>query len=499
MTNLWVTPSELGSTYSTSEYADDACKTASNILWTMSGRKYSGTVTTTERYFTSMDAYRYGGLSAKNFFPNIVHGEIYNIPSEDWQDSAFESDGSSTFSRIRLRGKPVREVHLVRSLYTGDIVSNDSYYVGDHSTIVAYQGTPWPPGHVEVTYTYGAMPPIAGRKAAMILAVELIKLWSGDDCALPDRVTSISRQGVSYTILDNQDFLENFRTGIYAIDLFLKMANPAKALAPSKVFSPDIPRARRPAPARPKLLTASSTYDVALTKTNSWADTKVIACTGSLSTLTNYNTSAWSLRLTANSYSGSYSNNFSSAYFSVVSGTTYLNLSFDYGTTFRTIGPNDPGTWTLYAVQNSTGATTELLEGNLQILKVTQGQIDPLSADTGTPTKLVCKQGETFNRTVTWSIDGVPVSLTGYTAAMQVRTDYTSTSAILSLTSSPAAGLTLGGAAGTIAISVSAITTTGLTSGSYVYDLELTSPSPSSEVTRLLEGQFIVTPQVTLI
>jgi hypothetical protein len=48
-------------------------------------------------------------------------------------------------------------------------------------------------------------------------------------------------------------------------------------------------------------------------------------------------------------------------------------------------------------------------------------------------------------------------------------------------------------------VNVSAATTTGLPQGSYVYDIELTSPAPASEVTRLLEGQFIVTPQVTLI
>ncbi len=39
MTNLWVTPTDLGTTYSDSEYADDACQMASNILWAMSGRK----------------------------------------------------------------------------------------------------------------------------------------------------------------------------------------------------------------------------------------------------------------------------------------------------------------------------------------------------------------------------------------------------------------------------------------------------------------------------
>ena len=493
MTNLWVIPSDLGTTYSSSVYVDDACQMASNILWAMSGRKYNGTQTVTERYITSINSFRYQGSSARDFFPHLVGGSVFNVPTEDWNDSAYQSDGTSSLSRIRLRGKPVQEVHLVRSMYNGTIVNPDAYYVADHNSLIAYKGTPWPPGNLEVTYTYGSPVPVAGKMAAKLFAIELIKLWEGDDCALPDRVTSVSRQGVSYTILDNQDFLENMRTGIYAIDLFLKTANPSKALAPSKVFSPDIPRPRRAAPARPLVLGASATYDVALSKDNSWAISHTHACTGSLAGLTAYNNANYTLKLVASSNNGYTVKNYSdtSAAFRTTSGTTYLDLSFDYTTTFQALGPNDPGTWILYAV-DSTGATTELLEGNLQILKVTSGQINPSSTSTG-PTKLICKQGETFSKTLVWSKDGAPVDLTNYTAAMQVRSSYTSSTAVVSLTNSN--GITLGTINGQITITISAAATSAIASGNYVYDLELTS---GDVVTRLLEGQFIVTPQVTV-
>jgi len=494
MTNLWVTPSDLGTTYSASEYADDACQVASNILWAMSGRKYNGSTTVTERYITSIDAFRYQGASAKNFFPYMIHGSVYNLPAEDWNDSAYQSDGTSSLSRLRLRGQPVQEVHMMRSLYNGNIISPDSYYIAEHSTLIAYNGTPWPPGNVEVTYTYGARVPTAGRMAAKTFAIELIRLWSGDDCALPDRVTSVSRQGVSYTILDNQDFLENMRIGIYEIDLFLKTANPSKALAPSKVFSPDKPRARRAAPSRSVVLTPSASYDVALSHTNNFADAKTYSLTGGLSPLTAYNNANYSLRLVASSYSGTVTKDYSSssAAFRTTSGTQYLDLSFDYSTTFKAIGPNHPGTWTLYAV-DGTGATLALLTGNLQIKKVTSSQVNPSTTSVDVPTKLICKQGSTFTRTITWSQDGIPVNVTGYTAAMQVRSSYTSATAVVSLTSG--AGITLGGTAGTIQITISAAATAGIPAGNYVYDLELTS---GGTVTRLLEGQFIVTPEVTV-
>ena len=108
---------------------------------------------------------------------------------------------------------------------------------------------------------------------------------------------------------------------------------------------------------------------------------------------------------------------------------------------------------------------------------------------------LEIKQGATLSLTATWkdSTDAA-VNLTGYTARMQMRSTYDASATILSLTSS--AGITLGGAAGTIAISASATVTAALTAPwSGVWDLELVSGS--GEVTRLLEGAASVSPEVT--
>jgi hypothetical protein len=104
-----------------------------------------------------------------------------------------------------------------------------------------------------------------------------------------------------------------------------------------------------------------------------------------------------------------------------------------------------------------------------------------------------CPQGATFDKTFTVSINGSRLNLTGYTAAMQVRETYDSTSTILSLTNG--SGITLGGTAGTIAILVSSTATTALTDGFYSYDLEITSGGGVTD--RLLQGKFVVTPQVT--
>lgn len=117
----------------------------------------------------------------------------------------------------------------------------------------------------------------------------------------------------------------------------------------------------------------------------------------------------------------------------------------------------------------------------------------------------------------------VPMNLTGYTARMQIRATADAATAILSLTSSPAAGLTLGGAAGTI---TAQLTHTQLTEGASGLDLSsITAPeawvleeSPdgsrlrgfgkvaawdlelvdgSGNVTRLLKGQVVFDAEVT--
>jgi hypothetical protein len=103
------------------------------------------------------------------------------------------------------------------------------------------------------------------------------------------------------------------------------------------------------------------------------------------------------------------------------------------------------------------------------------------------------EQGATFNLLMTWKIDDVPVNLTGYTARLQARIDVDETDTILSLTTG--AGITLGGAAGTITLDQTATQTALLPKGEYVYDLEL--QTSGGIVTRLLQGELNISAEVT--
>jgi hypothetical protein len=104
-----------------------------------------------------------------------------------------------------------------------------------------------------------------------------------------------------------------------------------------------------------------------------------------------------------------------------------------------------------------------------------------------------CPQGATFSRTFTITSNGVPMNFTGYSAAMQVRETYDSSTAVVSLTNGT--GITLGGTAGTIDVVIASTATTAIPAGYYSYDLEITSGAGVKD--RLLEGKFVVTPEIT--
>lgn len=107
---------------------------------------------------------------------------------------------------------------------------------------------------------------------------------------------------------------------------------------------------------------------------------------------------------------------------------------------------------------------------------------------------IVCPQGTTFSQQFTYSIGGELVNLTSYTARMQVREKYISKTSIVDL-STENGGIELGGDEGTINVYISETVTALIPAKEYVYDLELISPSDF--VYRLVEGKFIVTPEVT--
>jgi hypothetical protein len=98
-------------------------------------------------------------------------------------------------------------------------------------------------------------------------------------------------------------------------------------------------------------------------------------------------------------------------------------------------------------------------------------------------------QGANFSTEIDVLDDnGDVVNLTGYSGAAQMRKHYTSSTAT-NFT------VAVNALAGTVTLSMNAVTSANVTPGRYVYDCELTSSS--NVVSRLVEGIVTVTPQVT--
>jgi hypothetical protein len=227
MATLWISAADTFDP--TGPFTESAVQFASEVLYKLSGKKYTGIQTVTEVYTADVNM-------ANVTNPALISGNMYNIPR-----------GLEGQRNLRLRNTPVRSIISVT--YQGRELDPSEYSLRNNSYIVQKNSLPWALNDVqelEVTYTFGTPVPAAGKRAASRLANELILSEMGSaNCALPERISSVARQGVSYTILDPQEFINNGKVGIYEIDLFLAAVNPSKAKKRSKVFVAGGPRIER--------------------------------------------------------------------------------------------------------------------------------------------------------------------------------------------------------------------------------------------------------------
>ena len=102
----------------------------------------------------------------------------------------------------------------------------------------------------------------------------------------------------------------------------------------------------------------------------------------------------------------------------------------------------------------------------------------------------IMEQGATFTRQLTVKENGSAMNLTGYSVASLMRSTHDSSIVVgtFTCTISNASG-------GIISMSMTPAVTGAVEEGIYVYDLEITSSSGT--VTRLIQGEVTVTPEVT--
>lgn len=157
---------------------------------------------------------------------------------------------------------PVSGIVEVRFSGVTGVLDPSAYRVDDYQWLVRQDGDCWPEcndynapvtgAHAptddsawEVTYLWGIPVPAVLQRAAGELAVEWAKSCLGQACQLPQRVTSISRQGVSVTLADVEQLLENGLTGLPNVDSVIQRFNPYRLPSRMRVYSPDITPIRR--------------------------------------------------------------------------------------------------------------------------------------------------------------------------------------------------------------------------------------------------------------
>lgn len=206
---------------------DSAIVAASEVLYLASGRQYSGICTASNVRPCQTDNCGCG-------YQVLSRGHLVNWREDCWDGYAC---GCRATSRVKLAGH-VREITEVK--IDGVVVDPSQYFVYENVYLTRKSPNRWPscqsmdlddtePGTFAVSYTYGKAPPIIGQLAAQDLACEIIKSCTpGVECAIPNGVTRITRQGIT---IERGHFVRNengsWATGIGSVDYFLNAVNPA--------------------------------------------------------------------------------------------------------------------------------------------------------------------------------------------------------------------------------------------------------------------------------
>ena len=92
-----------------------------------------------------------------------------------------------------------------------------------------------------IELTYGRPIPSMLKRAATVLASELVKACSGVECALPKTTQTIVRQGATMELFDPAEIVASGATGLYEVDVINHALNPNHLLRAPRVYSPDLP------------------------------------------------------------------------------------------------------------------------------------------------------------------------------------------------------------------------------------------------------------------
>lgn len=221
---------------------------AVEYLWRFTGRRFGVCDTTVRPARQDCHPSTFESTAGFGFTPVLVGGVWRNVACGVCGDDC----ACQRLYSVRLPG-PIQAITEV--LVDGDVVPASAYRVDDRDTLVRIDGEDWPlcndlslaptePGTWQVEYTFGTPVPDGGRLAAAVLACELAKaVCRSSDCRLPQRIQTLTREGVTVGFIDPFEGLEDGRTGLWSVDAWV--ASITRVPQRSTVHSPDRPRNAR--------------------------------------------------------------------------------------------------------------------------------------------------------------------------------------------------------------------------------------------------------------
>lgn len=181
--------------------------------------------------------------------PVLIGGVVHNIGCGCAGVCSCAEEGPTS---LRLPG-PVQAVDRV-TVDGRVLLPQLQYRVAYQRLLIRTDGGVWPkcqdllaesdkPNTFEVQYRKGVPVPIGGQMATGVLACELAKAYCNDStCKLPQRLQTVTRQGVTMGFQDSFADLKEGGTGIYAIDSWITTINRPRPNA--TVRSPDFQQTR---------------------------------------------------------------------------------------------------------------------------------------------------------------------------------------------------------------------------------------------------------------
>lgn len=219
------------------------------ILWAATARQYGLcelTVRPCGRFCngSGWDGYYYDGFGG--WIPYIWNGVWKNCSCDGGPNCSCDPT-----CQVYLPG-PVYSITSVRVGGESLNVTGGDIFVLDQQWLVRSNTTAcWPqcadqnlaPGDTmafEVTYLRGRPIPTALAQAYAVLACEYAKACAGLVCRLPSRISSISRQGVSISMVDINELLRYGLTGLWEVDQVITALNPNGLKGRTRFYSPEL-------------------------------------------------------------------------------------------------------------------------------------------------------------------------------------------------------------------------------------------------------------------